>query len=820
MARGEKRRRNRGRRGDQGQAAASGPAAHGSASEPTTDSGSPAPWSPGGAPTHVLAIVGLGLLVAVSYFPATQAGFVWDDRIVTSSRAVQEWSGLWQLWFDAEHTFRFGNTREGHFWPLLYSTFWLEHKLWGFAPAGYHIVNLLLHFANTWLVWLLLRRGPGAWLIAAVFAVHPVHVEAVTWVIARKDLLSTLFYLTAALTYLRFVETRGPARYVLALALFVAGLLSKSMVMTLPAGLLIWHWWQHGRVTSGDLLRLLPFFVVGLGAGLADMAFYQRREAVEFDLSAVERVLIAARALWFYAGKLLWPAGLAVIYPRWDMDPTDLLGWAGVAAALAVAAPLWFFRHRIGRGPLAGAAFFTVTLSPVLGVVDSTYMQWSFVADRYQYLASLGLIAVVVGSAAHGAGRLPGAWRDRGVAVAGVVLVALGTLSWRQAGIYRDDVTFYRHIVALNPVARDAHLNLSAALSARGRKEDALAAALIAVEQRPHSADGYGNVGLVLLGLGRLDEAEQYLRRGRKADPRHRNVLRNLAEVLERQKRYEEALEVYEAVPRLNREDVPVHVDLGGLLLRMQRYTEVIESLKPVVALPSRLPSDRHLHARLHVQLSVAARELGRLDEARQHHQRALDLAPKDPWRLQHLAESLAEGERLQEALEWHAANIELNPRFGLAHAGMGETLFRLKRYDEAAERLEEALRLLPDSSWAPAAHFVLGRTAEARDRPEAAEEHYTRALAMDPRHTAALRHLISLRFAQQRYEETLPLFRTLIEVQPRNAEAHVNLAIVLRSLGRTDEALRSVDNALSLDPDLAKGRELREQIRERAPRP
>ena len=778
----------------------------------------PSVQGPTSAPRDVLGILGLALLVAVSYFPATQAGFIWDDLILTSSKAVQKWSGLWHLWFDTENTYRGGDTREGHFWPLPYSTFWLEHKLWGFAPVGYHVVNLLLHFANTWLVWRLLRRlaVPGAWLIAAVFAVHPVHVEAVAWVMGRKDLLSALFYLLAALVWLRFVDAPRAGHYVLAMTLFVAGLLSKSVAVTLPVALLIGHWWQQGRVTSTDVLRLLPFFLVGLGIGLTEISFYQRRQPLFFDYSAVDRLLISARALWFYVGKLLWPADLAVLYPRWDIDPLAPLGWGYVAAALTALGLLWRFRSRMGHGPLAGVAFFAVTLAPMLGFVDNIYMTFSFVADRYQYLASLGLIVVFVGCAAHGVDKLSGAWRYGALTVAGMILVVLGTLTWQQASIYRDDVTFYTHVIALNPVAHDAHLNLGAALLAQGRKEEALAAALTAVEQRPDSADAYVNVGEVLVGLRRFDEAEQYLRRGYKLDRRHPMILLSLANALDKQERYEEALEVYDAVLELGPEDIRTHVGRGSVLIRIGRYADVFEALKPVVALQAEsLPSERRLHARLHTQLSLAARKLGRLDEAEKHHRRALDLVPEGPGPMQSLAESLREQGLYEEALEWYGLVVELHPWFGMAYAGMGDTLFHAQRYAEAADRLERAVPLLADSdpSTASVLHVFLARIEQDQGRLEAAEKQYEQALAMNPRNPEALRRLISLRYEQQRHKETLDLFRTLIDVEPDNTEVHVNMGVVLHQLGRTEEALRSLDQALSLEPNLKKARTTREQV-------
>ena len=196
----------------------------------------------------ILPILALGVLVVVCYLPAILwGGFVWDDKIFVNAEPVRAVSGLWQIWFSPIDISIEG---EGHYWPLVYTTFWLEHKLWGFAPTGYHIVNVLLHLVNTLLVWHLLRRlaVPGAWVVAAVFAVHPLHVESVAWIIERKDVLSGLFYLAAVLAWMRFVEQPSRGRYVCSLALYAAGLLSKSIVITLPVALLIWHWWKQNRV--------------------------------------------------------------------------------------------------------------------------------------------------------------------------------------------------------------------------------------------------------------------------------------------------------------------------------------------------------------------------------------------------------------------------------------------------------------------------------------------------------------------------------------------------------------------------------------------
>ena len=567
------------------------------------NSGDPRPW-PASAETfgrqQTLAGVALGLLVVGSYVPAFFAGFVWDDRTFTEAPAVRDWAGLGRIWFSPAEI-----RNEAHYWPLVYTTFWLEHKLWGFAPAGYHVVNVLLHLVNTLLLWRLGARlaFPGAWLIAAVFAVHPLHVESVAWVMERKDVLSGLWYLAAFAAWVRYAEApyaRGRTRwYCLALALFGLGLLSKSIVVTLPAALLIWHWWQRGRVPAAgeregtpfagsarvDLLRLVPFFAVGVAAAAADVLFSASREPVSFDYSMVERTLIAAQALWFYAGKLLWPTNLAVIYPHWEVSAADPWAWGSLVAAVVLAAGLWLLRQRVGRGPLAGALFFAVTLSPVLGFVDFGYMQFSFVADRYQYLAGIGVIAVVVGAAAHGAARLPRAGRHVAAGIATVVLVALGTLTWRQAGIYRDGETLFRHVIAHNPTAREAHLNLGEALTKTGRWDDALAAFRIAVEHAPDDARGHTNVGATLIMLGRLNEAETPLRRALERDPYSVHALQNLAAAEMMWKRHGAALALYRRLVEVDPRNPSAHYGAGMALRYLGRLDEALASLERALTL-------------------------------------------------------------------------------------------------------------------------------------------------------------------------------------------------------------------------------------------
>ena len=574
-----------------------------------------------------LAVLALALLAGVCYLPAMLwGGLIWDDPIWSQSQAVLEWSGLGTIWSWPsliEH--------EKHYWPLTYTTFWLEHKIWGLAPAGYHIVNVLLHLLNSLLVWRLLLRlaVPGAWVVAAVFAAHPLHVESVAWIIERKDLLSGLFYLTAVAAWLRFLEQPRPWRYGLALLLFAAGLLSKSIVVTLPVALLIVQWWKDGRITGRDLQRLAPFFLVALSITAVDLYSFGLGRS-NLDYSLLERVLIASRALWFYTGKLAWPTDLAVIYPLWDISLGNFWAWLYLAAAAALAPVLWFMRHRIGRGPLAGALFFAVTLSPVLGFVNHDYMKYSFVADRSQYLAGIGVMVVVIGAAVHGASRLSGGLKLGATGLMLVLLALLGTTTWRQAGIYRDDVTFFSHIISLNPKARNAHRNLSRALAEADRLEEALVAARIAVEKRPDGARSYSVLGSALLDLKQLDEAEEnfrraleidpsikndpqflallgrmswtggrfqaaekYSRRALELDPRNTEALKHLAASYFMQKRYHEALNLYRTLLEVDPDDATTHFNIGATLYYLGQSEAALQSFKRALSLDPTLEPAR-----------------------------------------------------------------------------------------------------------------------------------------------------------------------------------------------------------------------------------
>jgi tetratricopeptide (TPR) repeat protein len=570
------------------------------------------------------------LLVFLAYLPALRGGFIWDDdAYVTQNPTLHDLGGLQRLWF------KVGAVPQ--YYPVVHTTFWLEYHLWGLNPTGYHLINVLLHAAAAILLWRVLLRLqiPGAWLAAALFALHPVEVESVAWITERKNVLSAIFYFAAALAYLRFApwkEPGGPSRlrwswYLGALVLFLAALLSKTVTCSLPAALLLVCWWEKGRIQRGDVMPLLPFFVLGAGLGLMTAwieKYHVGAQGADWSLTLGERCLIAGRALWFYAGKLAWPVQLTFIYPRWNIETEAGWQWLFPIAAIGVVAGLWLARHRIGKGPLVAVLFFTGTLGPALGFVNVYPMRYSFVADHFQYLAGVGLIVL----AAAGLNRVP-----RVIPAALVVL--LGALTWQQAGIYRNLETLWRDTLAKNPDCWMAHNNLGPLLRSQGRIEEAMEHYHQALRINPNNAETLNNLGVTLATKGRFDEAIENYRQALEINPNFSDALNNLGAALTAKGRLDEAIENYRKAIQINPNYCDALDNLGTALTIQGRFDGAIENYRKAIQINSNRPQTCF-------HLGVALGQSGRKREAVAQYREALRLNPNLTGALNNLAWILA----------------------------------------------------------------------------------------------------------------------------------------------------------------------------------
>ena len=422
----------------------------------------------------ILLAVLLAAITILAYQPAWHAGFIWDDDVyVINNKLLTAPDGLKRIWFSLESP--------SQYFPLVYTALRWERHAWGLAPGGYHWVNILLHAANALVLWRVLRRMaiPGAWLGAALFALHPVQVESVAWVTELKNVLSLLFCLLAARAWLEFIEDRAGAWrfYAAALIFQCLALSAKTTACTLPAALLLIVWLAGKPIYPRRLLQVIPFLAAGVAMGMVSVWFeryHQYAVGESFAISPLARVLIASRAVWFYLGKLIWPANLSFSYSHWEIDPGNVLAYGWLAAAIIAAVALRFLRPVAGRGPETAAIFYVAMLSPLLGLIMEYTFRYSFVADHYQYAACIGPLALAAVGIEKFVRRFERLFPAMRPVTCAVVLGVLGTLTWRQCGIYQNAETLWRATLERTPSSLIARNNLSQVLLGKSEFDEAV----------------------------------------------------------------------------------------------------------------------------------------------------------------------------------------------------------------------------------------------------------------------------------------------------------------------------------------------------------
>ncbi|HTQ31538.1 MAG TPA: tetratricopeptide repeat protein [Opitutaceae bacterium] len=590
----------------------------------------------------------------LAYSPALHGGFLWDDDGHVCPEPLRSLRGLWRIWTDL------GATQQ--YYPLLHSAFWLEFQLWGESVAGYHWVNILLHAGSACFVVALVRRLalPGAWLAGLIFALHPVAVESVAWISEQKNTLSTILGLASALIYLRFDDDRRPPSYRLAFVLFILALLAKTTTATLPGALLVVIWWRRGRLRwKEDVRPLVPWLVLGAGFGLFT-AWVEHTvigaEGSAFALSPLARGLLAGRIFWFYLGKLVWPADLIFIYPHWTVDPSAAWQWIFPLALIAAALALFALR-RICRGPLAAFLIYAGMLFPVLGFFNVYPFVFSYVADHFQYLASIGLIIPAAAGLTRLANRLSVRWLPP-VLAAGL-LVALGALTWRQTHVYRDAETLYAATLDRNPSCWLAHNNLGVLL-ARDHPAEAIAHYKAALKLKPDYDKAHCNLANILAKM-----------------PGQRAA----------------AIAHYEAALQTDPDYLDARVNFGILLASdPARLPEAIAQFKAAIDLwPAFAPA--------HANLGTAwSRIPGHLGDAIAQYQAALRLDPHSILTWFDLGNALVKAGRTTEAIAAYESALKIDPDFADAHVNLANVLIKLPDHRaDALAHYREALRLRPD---------------------------------------------------------------------------------------------------------------------------
>jgi protein O-mannosyl-transferase len=568
---------------------------------------------------QVAAIV---IAVVLVYLPAFRADFVWDDeQLVTGNPLLRTFTGLVEIW---------SGGRTADYFPITNTVFWIEHYIFGENATGYHVVNIVLQAADALLVWLFLRRlnVPGAWLAGLIFGIHPVNAESVAWISELKNVLSMFFVLLSIFCFFRSADQRVFPRstsYILSLVFFLLALLAKTQVVFLPVALVLCAWWRSRNATSAkfrrEAIRTWPFFLMAAVMSLVTIWFQNRGIGEEeiFIGSIARRLVNAAMAVWWYAGKVFVPARLMSIYPLWRFDSPEPLQWLPLIALLALLAILWRWRNHGTRGAFFGSTYFVVALLPVLGLVRMAYLRsGTLVADHLQYFADVSLIALFSAGVAAFWARLQRGTKIAAAALVALLLGAMGTYTCVRAAVFRDEETLWRDNLSKNPDSWQAHVRIGQRLFKQERYPEALLHLQRVVQLKPELADNHNLLGLVYCRLGRFEEGIAEYREALQlkeaksstaATDSVATIRTNLANALaitasnlsgssatipeEAFKRYEEAIEQYEKALELEPQQPAIHRNLGMLLARLGRYDEAEAHLRATLKIVPNEPAAR-----------------------------------------------------------------------------------------------------------------------------------------------------------------------------------------------------------------------------------
>jgi tetratricopeptide (TPR) repeat protein len=652
-----------------------------------------------------------------------QAGFIWDDEShLTQNPCIVGPLGFKEIWTSARAVY----------YPLVLTTFWTVHKFVGLSPWPYHLLNVLLHAGSAVLLWQVLRQlnVRGAWLGAALWALHPVMVQSVAWVTELKNTQSGFFYLLSVFCFLKWAEAsttdhadntdssvRGPGGalrkspfrrfaqspirlFVFSLFFFVLATLSKPSVVMLPVVLALCIWWRTEKIRWPDVVALAPFVLISALASvwtILEQKLHAGAIGAEWAQTWSDRLIIAGRAIWFYVAKLAWPHPLIFIYPRWEINSSQPIAYLPVVAALAGLLALWSIRANWSRAAFFAAAYYVVSLFPVLGFFSVYFFRYSFVSDHFQYLASMGPLALAGAGIVAGCNRLAASRRLSAlpstarrivtpttpfVGICGVLLLALVFLTWRQTAVYHNLVTLYTATLTKNPGCWMAHYNLGIALNEQGDADSAIAHYRRAVELRPSYAEAHYNLGRLLAQKGQFDEAVVH---------------------------YQKALEI-------NPTDAEAHNNLGATLFVNGRLDEAIAHYRNALAI-------KPDYADASCNLANALLSNGDLDGAIAYYSGCLAVSPNQVESQYNLASALFRRGRMDEAIAHYQKVLQMRPDNADARANLGSIFLAKGRVREAIAEYRDALRIAPDNVAAQSnLAWLLATTAEQslRNGPEA----------------------------------------------------------------------------------------------------
>jgi len=529
-------------------------------------------------------------LVLAAYYPSIKGDFVWDDnRFFVNNPVISEPGGLFKIWFTSDNI---------DYWPLSFSSFWLERRIWGLNPAYSHIVNILLHSLNAVLLWIILKYVgfKWAWLASLLFALHPVNVQSVAWLTERKNLLSCLFYLSSLLTFLIYTNSGKKKLYLMSLFLFFAALLSKTSSIMLPVILVFYLLIRNSKITIKDVFRILPFFALSLVLGLVTIWFQNYRAGTsEFNATAslLEKVILPGKIVYFYLSKLFFPHNLSFVYPRWLLDVNSPASYLPTLTLLILAITLFLKRETSLKPVFAGFYFFVINLMPVLGFWDIYFMRYSFVSDHWQYIASIGILSLI----AHAITKLSDAFRLQYLKYILTLLIMIPSIMLTRGHTYKykNNETLWKDTLHENPECWLAHNNLGLIYLNNDRPDDALQEFKTAIKINPDNAKAHINLGNLYHDFyDNCDKAIEEYKKALEIKPNDHAAYYYLAVFYHESGFFQEAEDAYLKAIEISPNNSHAYNGLAMLYYNQTKYSNAISMYKTALKINPHMEGSRY----------------------------------------------------------------------------------------------------------------------------------------------------------------------------------------------------------------------------------
>lgn len=676
----------------------------------------------------IIICLGLSISTVIAFLPVLKADFInYDDpQYVTSNPYVMLGLSLDGI----RWAFTFIHSSNWH--PLTWLSLMLDRTVLGPNPQSFHLVNLLLHIVNTVLLFIVLNRFtkiifPSAF-VAALFALHPLHVESVAWIAERKDVLSTLFWLLTMLAYIRFIEQPSTKKYLVILVTFALGLMAKPMLVTLPFVLLLLDYWpleRTGEKILSNLLReKIPLFI--LSAVSCGITFFAQKTggAVSplrvFSFSA--RFTNAVVSYTLYIAKLFPPFNLAIFYPH---PQNSLPLWQVILSAIILLAisVIVLALAKTHKYLLVGWLWYLGTLIPVIGLVQ---VGAQAMADRYTYVPLIGLFIMITWAVRDIAAQ----WQKTKpffIAASAILLVLFMTLTYEQTSYWRDSITLFYHAVNVTANNDVAYSNLGVALAETGHLDEALVNFEQALKIRPKNPEANFNIAETLAKQGKHDEAVAWYNRVLKLTPGDAHTYISLATAKIQQGRFDEAVAICREGISHNPEKPQLYSNLGLALLQMEKIDEAVTELETAVKFGG--------DSMAYNNLALAVSSKGNYNAALEYYRKAIRLDPKNAEGYYNLGNLYLTIGKPDKAAEEYKQAILLNPKYVKAYGNLAVTFARLNRPAEAIENFTKVTELEPNNI---DAHFNLAAALLEQGQFEKAAEHYRKVLSLDPNDTEA----------------------------------------------------------------------------------